>query len=224
MNWIDISIIVLLGISVLYSLLRGFIKELFSLAAIIIGVFVASQFYQHLSNYLFRFIRNSIVTDIIGFVIIFIVIAILVSFIGRFVRRLLRKGKALTFIDRLAGGMLGILKGVLILSLILIPINLFPSLGSEMMLKSKLLPYLIVISRELTKLSFTDIEKKLGGNPILKEEVKKKLSHGMDSVKKTFLDKKEWIKKREKEVRTLTGEDISENDKAKLDKLLKDNL
>ncbi len=219
MNWIDIGIIALLGISLVYSLLRGFVKELFSLASIIMGFFMASQFYQYISYYLSGLIRNSIVTDILGFIIIFIVTAILVSYIGKFIRRLLRKGKTLTFIDRLAGGMLGILKGVLILSLILIPINNFPFLRSEMALRSRLVPYFMAISRELTNFSFSKLSigkklEKLEGNTTLKG-VKDRLSQEVELIKKTF---------KKKEVLSLIDEDISEDDKTKLEKLLKDSL
>ncbi|MBI5182861.1 MAG: CvpA family protein [Nitrospinae bacterium] len=228
MNLIDIGIIVLLCISMVYSLVRGFIKEVFSFGAIIIGFLMANQFYQDLSYYLSRLIRNSIVKDIVGFAIIFIVTAILISLIGRFMRRLLRKEKTLSIIDRLAGGMIGLLKGVLILSLILIPINIFPFLKTEMASKSRIVPYLMVISKELVRLSFSesDISKKIGGNTIMKD-AKRGLSQGVNSIKKGLLDKldrKGWIKKKVKgDISSPPNEDISEDDKANLEKLLKEN-
>ena len=45
MNTLDIVIIVIMVISICYSIYRGFIREIFSLLGIIAGFIAASQFY-----------------------------------------------------------------------------------------------------------------------------------------------------------------------------------
>ena len=45
MNYLDVTIIIILGASVIYSVIKGFIRDAFSLLAVILGIVAALLFY-----------------------------------------------------------------------------------------------------------------------------------------------------------------------------------
>jgi len=57
MNWVDIVIIIYLGISVVTGLVEGLIRTVLSIIGLIIGIMLASHFYKQLGNIL-TFISN----------------------------------------------------------------------------------------------------------------------------------------------------------------------
>lgn len=158
MNWIDIIIIICLGISIFYSLSKGMTREIFSLAAIFAGYIIADNYYHLISSLLHRFISNQKVTAFMGFFIVFIVVSIVTSVIGRLIRRILKMSHALSLMDRFGGGVIGLLKGVLIVSLILIPVNMLPSARREILYNSKIAQYLLSSSKFLSQLSYDNFK------------------------------------------------------------------
>jgi len=123
MNWLDI----VLGIPLLWFMYKGFrngfIIELASLAALALGIFVALHFSFYAKDYL---IDNFEIADnylnIIAFAITFIIVAVLVFIIGKIIHKLVSI-IALGFLNRLAGGIFGLLKAALVLSVILYFLN-----------------------------------------------------------------------------------------------------
>lgn len=118
-NWIDI----VLGIMLLWSLIKGFRKgfiiELASLLALILGIYGAIKFADITASYL----SNNIdlpddYTPLIAFALTFVVIVVAVHFIARLVQKLV-KMVALNFVNRFAGAVFSLLKTALILSFLL---------------------------------------------------------------------------------------------------------
>lgn len=127
MNWLDI----VLAIPLLWFMYKGFrnglIIELASLAALVLGIFVALHFSFYAKEFL---IDNFDIADnylnIIAFAITFIIVAILVYLVGKIIHKLVSI-VALGFLNRLAGGIFGLLKAALVLSVILYFLNGFDS-------------------------------------------------------------------------------------------------
>lgn len=118
-NWIDIIILILLIWSVVKGFRKGFIIELASLLALILGIFGAIKFADLTSAYLSENVNlPEDYTPLIAFALTFIVIVIGVHFIARLVQTLV-KMIALNFFNRLAGGVFSGLKVLLILSFVL---------------------------------------------------------------------------------------------------------
>lgn len=125
MNWLDIA----LALPILWFAFKGFrnglIIELASLAALILGVFVA----LHFSFYVEDFLRKQFEMDetylgIISFAITFIVVVLIVHLTGKIIHKVVNI-IALGLLNRLAGGIFGILKAVIVLSVILYFVNMF---------------------------------------------------------------------------------------------------
>jgi len=51
MNWVDIVIIIYLGISVVTGFVEGLIRTVLSIIGLIIGIMLASHFYKQLAIY-----------------------------------------------------------------------------------------------------------------------------------------------------------------------------
>jgi membrane protein required for colicin V production len=81
MNWLDIVIIVLLVIGIFSGLKTGFIKSLFSLAGLVLGIALAGRYYTSLAGFL-TFLPNETIANIAAFIIIFVVVLIIAAILG----------------------------------------------------------------------------------------------------------------------------------------------
>jgi len=120
MNYIDLILGIILILAAIQGFRQGFIVELASLAALILGIWGA----MHFSDWTADFI-----TDITGyksnhlstivFVVTFIAIVILIHVLGKVLDTAV-KAVALGFLNRLAGIIFGVLKASVILSIFLL--------------------------------------------------------------------------------------------------------
>tara|TARA_Y100000294_G_scaffold33172_1_gene28526 strand:- start:811 stop:1593 length:783 start_codon:yes stop_codon:yes gene_type:complete len=184
MHWFDISVIVLLAVSTIYSLVRGLIKELFSLASFGVAFILSHRYYSFISAQISSFVQNKILSDLLSFGFVFILTVLIVGQIGKFVRNLLYETKTLTITDRVGGSLLGLIKGLLIITVIMIPIGLIPAAKKAIVSKSKLAPFILNISREISKISFSDKNiLESAQNKIMKEMKNKFIENMEDKLK-----------------------------------------
>ena len=118
MNFIDILII----IPVLWGFWRGFMKgvvmEVGTLVAFFLGVWGGMKFSDLLAGWIRGwFDSQSPYIPLISFALIFVGILMLVFAVAKFIEKVLEKG-ALGFFNKLAGGIFGCFKFVLILSVL----------------------------------------------------------------------------------------------------------
>ena len=140
MGLLDISIIVLILISVLVGLLRGFTKELMSIAAWVISIYLAFNFYSYAAVYLSQYINNELFSNIAGGALIFVVSLFLLSLVGY----LVSKAVAATGIkgtDRVLGAVLGVVRGVLIVGFFIVVASIFNVQNREFWQQSQLIHY-----------------------------------------------------------------------------------
>jgi len=100
MCWIDIVIIVIIFILIIQGLISGFIRGIFDIGGIIIGLFLAFEYVDKLRNAKF-----------LAFILIFLGTVIVVSILGRIISKLIHL-TPLGAMDRLFGGGLGFIKGI----------------------------------------------------------------------------------------------------------------
>ncbi len=159
MNYLDISIIVILGASTIYSVIKGFIRDAFSLLAVILGIVAALLFYPMGAQMLGGFISQIQIANIVSFSLIFLTVSIVISVAGMLISKMI-KGADLSFYDRVAGGAFGLTKGyILVAVLVIIVTTLFPSSITT----SKIAPHIIksvnVVTDILPKNYQREIEK-----------------------------------------------------------------
>lgn len=123
MNWIDAVILILLILSVVTGFINGLVKEIASLAGLILGIWGAVKFSSFTAAKLYEwFDMSGQYVGIIAFVITFIVIVVIIHFIGIVADKLV-DAVALGFLNRILGMMFSLLKSVLILSVVLVVLN-----------------------------------------------------------------------------------------------------
>jgi membrane protein required for colicin V production len=123
MNWLDIVIIIALIIPILAGLMLGFIKTVLSLTGMIVGVILASNFYDELAGIL-PFVSNPNIANIAAFIIILVVV-ILLAIVAAILLRAILRAMALGWVDRVGGAVLGFVTGAILISAILASIVKF---------------------------------------------------------------------------------------------------
>ncbi|MGN1393605.1 MAG: CvpA family protein [Succinivibrionaceae bacterium] len=115
MQWIDIAILGIIGISALISVARGFVKEILSLVAWAASFFVAINYYDQLTT-LFSFKDHS-VRVVLALLVLFIGTLIVIGLINYIVTLILQK-TGLSGTDRLLGMVFGAIRGLIIVLVI----------------------------------------------------------------------------------------------------------
>lgn len=123
MNYIDIIIVIVLGFAMVRGFLNGLVKEVASLAALILGIWGAIRFSSFTAEKLYDYFDMAgKYVGIISFIITFGIIVIIIHFIGLLVDKLM-EAVALGFVNKLLGIAFGLLKSVLMLSVTFVVLN-----------------------------------------------------------------------------------------------------
>ena len=145
MNYLDIIIAIVLLLFGLKGLRKGLIIEVVTLVAFGVGIYGAMHFSDFTAAHMQDFMEiDPKYLNTIAFVLTFIILVVLVNLIGRLISKAI-KSLNLGFFDKLGGFLFGIIKGVLLCSVLLMVLNNFQLLGvlkPEVKEKSKLYPYI----------------------------------------------------------------------------------
>ena len=109
MSWIDIAVIVLIGIATLVGFKSGIIKAVLTLAGVIVGVILAGRFYAALAENL-TFIPQETLARVVAFAIILVLVILIASIIAG-VLKWLASIVLLGWVNRLGGALLGLIMG-----------------------------------------------------------------------------------------------------------------
>ncbi|KTD67417.1 MULTISPECIES: CvpA family protein [Legionella] len=116
-QWIDIILVIVIGLSTITGLLRGFIKEFIALGVWILAVWAGYHYSGALSPYLQPYIQDPTARSIAGFVIV--VLGVLITGgIANAILGLFLRGSGLGAMDKVLGGFFGFARGVFIISLV----------------------------------------------------------------------------------------------------------
>ena len=139
MNWADYAIISVIGLSLLISFVRGFVREALSLVTWIAAVWIAWHFYVDLANLLTNVIQTPSFRLIASFAILFIA----TLFVGAFVNYLLAQlidNTGLGGTDRMLGIIFGAVRGLLVVTIIIMLARLTPLPKDDWWKNSLLIP------------------------------------------------------------------------------------
>ena len=110
MNWIDIIIIVLLVFGLARGFINGFVKELASLLALILGIWGAIKFSSFTAAKLYDYFdMTGQYVGIIAFLITFGIIVVIIHFVGLLADKFV-DALSLGFLNRLLGIVFGVFK------------------------------------------------------------------------------------------------------------------
>ncbi|MBF0496249.1 MAG: CvpA family protein [Deltaproteobacteria bacterium] len=145
MNVLDIFFLVILAIISLKGLYKGFVREGCGLAGLVFGFWAGCAHYPEISPLLKGVIETSSYRDMAAFLILFFGSLVLFSILGLMVKRLINMS-SLRGLDTILGGLLGLLKGVLVLVVLTLILISFLPPRSPLLGRSQSAPYLVKVS------------------------------------------------------------------------------
>jgi membrane protein required for colicin V production len=150
MNPFDIIIIVILGYSLVRGIFRGLVKEVSSIIGVLGGFYAAFTYYTMLAKLLSGLIKETAYLNILSFLIIFCGVLIIVGILGVIIKYLLNIA-FLGWVDRIGGVGFGLVKGILIASILFITLTAFLPKGSAFLKNSMLAPHVSWVSENMAK-------------------------------------------------------------------------
>jgi membrane protein required for colicin V production len=137
-NWPDIIILCLIGLSALISLFRGFVRETLSLASWILAFWIAITFAHPLAELLLKkYIKSPTLQLAAAFGGLFIITLIACAIVNYFISTLVDK-TGLSGTDRLLGVIFGLARGVVLVAALLLVAHLTPMPEEDWWKKSML--------------------------------------------------------------------------------------
>ena len=143
MTTFDIVVCSILGLSLLSSLFKGFVKEVFSLLSYLGGFLLAIKYQGDFAQVLMENISSKPIAKVIAFVTIYVLAYIIISLIGKVIRGMLVSGTKLSMFDRLMGGIVGFGRGMVIVIAVTFPLQFFPEIMRKVTKDSETIPYLV---------------------------------------------------------------------------------
>ncbi len=141
-DWVIVAVIV---VSVIQAAISGFFHEAFGIAGLVFGYLLAAWNYQRLAARFAPHLKSMWLGEIAAFLIIFLAVLFLAGVAGRIASHIVKE-VGLSFVDRLLGGTLGLLRGGLMVAVILMSMAAFTP-ASTWLEGSELAPYFLVVGR-----------------------------------------------------------------------------
>lgn len=151
-NAADWAIIVILGLSILLSLWRGFVREAASLAGWIAAFVIANMFVNEMAALLSQWIANVTGRYVAAFALLFAGTLIVVGILGNIGAQLV-KATGLTLLDRILGTAFGFARGIIIvLVLVYLLRQLAPPQNLVWLDQAQLMPHVDMLGQWVQQL------------------------------------------------------------------------
>jgi membrane protein required for colicin V production len=143
MNWLDIAIIAVIIIFILTGLSKGLISQVFSIAALAGGLIAGFIFYDLVGAVFIEHgvVENESIANVGGFIIAAFISYVVIQLIGWMVTKIIGTLK-LDWLNRICGGLLGAVIGVIAAFLLVSALKLFYSENDPLFRNSDAYPYL----------------------------------------------------------------------------------
>ncbi len=157
MNPFDILVSIIFGFCLIRGIFRGLVKELSSIIGVITGYYAAYSYYPHVAKFLSQWISVIDYSRLIGFLVIFIGVFLIISILGVIIKYLMSIA-FLGWTDRISGGIFGLIKGLLIASVLFIVFTTFLSKNASLVKDSVVAPHLSHFSTQMAKIVNKDMK------------------------------------------------------------------
>jgi len=145
MSGADWVILLVIAVSVIQAASSGFFQEAFGIGGLVFGYVLAAWQYHRLAARFSPYVNSPWLGEIIGFLAIFLAVMILAGIAGRIARWVVREA-GLSFFDRFLGGVLGLVRGCLMVAVVLVSMAAFTP-TSKLLAGSEWAPYFLVVGR-----------------------------------------------------------------------------
>ncbi|MCB9493833.1 MAG: CvpA family protein [Desulfobacteraceae bacterium] len=157
MNGLDIAILCILGFTLVRGIMTGLVQSVSGLIGAVAGFYAAYFYYPALADFLKKWVEPGSALNIASFFVIFCAVVIVVTLIGRMLKWIM-KIVFLGWVDRLGGGLIGLLKGCIVVSALVIVLTTFLPPKSPVLKNSTILPYVSEVSELMMELVPSDFK------------------------------------------------------------------
>lgn len=214
---------IIIGLSILYSVWKGMVREAFSLVALVTAYLLALNLYADCASLIGEVITNVTVANILSFIVLFVIGLLFVALVGRVVKKFLHSTHAISGWDRLLGGFFGMVKGVFLVIVCMFPMQWFDETYARWTEDSLVAPYLEEWVDDFRK----NVDMEPGFTRTLPGSLRgiRQKIPSMDGIKKRMARQKEKI---QENISSLSEadlppqEDYTDEDRENLDKILSD--
>jgi membrane protein required for colicin V production len=194
MNWLDLVLLLILGVSVVTSLRKGLSREVIGLVSVIVALVLAIWFYGSAGALVAPYVSSPSIAHFIGFALVFAAVLLLGGLVSFAVGRFLRV-TGLSFFDHLLGAVFGLVRGVLIGVALVMGIMAFSQSGGppSSVVHSRVAPYVVDAARVVASMAPHEVR---------------------EGFRKTYAEvKSAWGKTLENGIRKLPGPEKKQNER-----------
>jgi membrane protein required for colicin V production len=186
---LDLLILLLVGSSVAAGIMAGFARVGIGFIAAVLGVLFGFWFYGLPAGWVHHYLHSVTASNLIGFVLVFYAFLLAGALAGKLFSKVF-KWTGLSWLDRLMGGVFGLVRGALIaVAFVAVLLAFTPRPTPNWMVNSKALPYAIDASNLVTRLA--------------PNSIKTAFREGMQDIRRIW---NEQLKKSREKIETLTHE------------------
>ena len=167
MSWTDVAIVVVIGLSVLMAAAQGFFVEIFSLAGVVVGYIAAAWGCRQVGEWFLPYVKTAEFARLAGFLTILFAVMLVAGMAGRIVRWAMKEA-GLRWVDRLLGAAFGLVRGVVVVTVVLLAVTAFDP-GARPVRDSQLAGFFLVAGR--------------GASWLAPAEVRQKFRHGLEMLR-----------------------------------------
>jgi membrane protein required for colicin V production len=151
-------ILAILAYSIVRSTMRGFVREIYIVSAVLVGSILSAWLYRPVGNIFKDVVRTENVALFLGFSLIFVGTLIVGALITWFVTRFMKRVN-LQWADRLLGAAFGFIRGWMIGAVIFLVLTAF-DVQTERIKNSFIAPYFLPGSRAFAVLTPYELKAK----------------------------------------------------------------
>jgi len=182
MNWIDLTLALLMVVSIVSGLRLGFARTAIGLLSSILALVFGLHYYRAVAVSLRPHISQSLTADLIGFMIVFCGIIMLGEVVAQMLARFIHSTD-LVWLDRALGGAFGVVRGLLFGAITIWALMVFLPVQPKLVLsQSRLAPCVMDAARKVADASPDEVKRTFRQsyrelNRVLPEKVKDRLQN-----------------------------------------------
>jgi membrane protein required for colicin V production len=147
-NWLDWILAAITVASVVRAIMEGFLRELISLGSVLVGLVVAALGYSRAALWFEDLSRSHEIALGLGFLALFLGTVLVGALVSRVARKLVKEA-GLQWFDRFLGGIFGLVRGVVVDSILLLAMLAF-TIKPDAVRTSTLAPYVTLGARVIS--------------------------------------------------------------------------
>jgi membrane protein required for colicin V production len=149
LNTLDIIFIAILLVTLVLGLIKGLVRQIIGIIAVIAGLILAANYYPRIFPFFRRFISSVLISNFLSFLLIFGAVLLAGWLIGLLFSKMM-KGP-LAFVNHLWGGVVGLIKGILICGVLVFSLLVF-EVQKDALATSRMAPFCFQVTRAIVNL------------------------------------------------------------------------